>query len=237
MSKKFVSLSNSVAEKIERMILEEKRFLPSEKIPSELELADELGVSRTSVREGVRILIAKQILEIKRGRGTFVTEEPTGFSDPLALSSLADKKKNLKNCFELRLTIEPYAAERAALNITEEEIKRLVENYEDTKDLIKNGLPFADNDKEFHLIIAKATRNAAFEKIIPVIQESISLSFLTACIVYPTVSNPPAKNVLVYHGEILEYIKKGDPEGAGIAMKFHIKKAFSDLQLDIKDSE
>ena len=70
MSNPYVPLSNSVADAIAEMVFVRKRFRPGDRIPSEMELANEINVSRTSVREGVRILIAKGVLEIRRGTGT-----------------------------------------------------------------------------------------------------------------------------------------------------------------------
>ena len=67
-------LSQSVADNILSMITIEKRFSAGDKLPNELDLSEELNVSRTTLREAIRILVAYDILEIQRGKGTFVTE-------------------------------------------------------------------------------------------------------------------------------------------------------------------
>lgn len=64
-------LSQSVADSIRSMITIEKRFRPGDKLPNEMDLAEELNVSRTTLREAVRILAAYDILEVRRGLGTF----------------------------------------------------------------------------------------------------------------------------------------------------------------------
>lgn len=68
-------LSQSIADSILSMITIEKRFSAGDKLPNELELSEELHVSRTTLREAIRILVAYDILEIKRGKGTYVTEK------------------------------------------------------------------------------------------------------------------------------------------------------------------
>ena len=68
-------LSQSIADNILSMITIEKQFTAGDKLPNELELSNELNVSRTTLREAIRILVAYGILEIQRGKGTFVTEK------------------------------------------------------------------------------------------------------------------------------------------------------------------
>ena len=75
-------LSESVADDIRTMITIEKRFRPGDKIPNENELSRELDVSRTTLREAVRILITNGVLEIRRGLGTYVREENDTFAGP-----------------------------------------------------------------------------------------------------------------------------------------------------------
>ena len=73
---KYISLAEETAEKLKRMILDEKIYKPGERLPNESGLSEILQVSRTSIREAVKILIAGNILEIRRGVGTFVKENP-----------------------------------------------------------------------------------------------------------------------------------------------------------------
>lgn len=68
----FVTVSTNVARLISDRILPEKHYAASEKLPNEHELAQELGVSRTSIREAVKTLVARGLLRVERGRGTFV---------------------------------------------------------------------------------------------------------------------------------------------------------------------
>lgn len=68
-------LSVNIAEMLLSMIVVEKKYLPGDKLPNEIELSKELGVSRITLREAIRILVTRHVLEIKRGKGTFVRED------------------------------------------------------------------------------------------------------------------------------------------------------------------
>ena len=67
------SLSQQTAERLYTMIAVERRLAPGEKLPGEVELAKELGVSRTTLREAIHVLVSQNLLEARRGKGTFVT--------------------------------------------------------------------------------------------------------------------------------------------------------------------
>ena len=91
-------LSQDVADNIISMITIEKRFGAGDKLPNETELAHELNVSRTTLREAVRILVAYGVLEIRRGNGTFVTEKV--LQEGEILGQLSDVKANAGDLYE-----------------------------------------------------------------------------------------------------------------------------------------
>ena len=110
------SLSEQAANQILDMILIEKRFQTGDKLPNEMELAQELGISRVTLREAIRILCTRGIVEIQRGRGTFVTSiEPTA-----NFSSLENIPMSNRELLEIRLMAEPPAAYYAAKRATPE---------------------------------------------------------------------------------------------------------------------
>ena len=118
-------LSQSIADNILSMITIEKRFSVGDKLPNELELSEELNVSRTTLREAIRILVAYDILEIRRGKGTYVAEKT--LEQPQDLEQLASVKVNAKDLYEMRLIFEPEAAYMAAIRGTDAEIKRIAD--------------------------------------------------------------------------------------------------------------
>ena len=98
-----------------------------EKIPNEFDLAQQFGVGRSTVREAVKGLVTKGILEVRRGAGTYVVSHHSVEEDPLGLSRLEDKYKLALELFELRLMMEPEIASLAAQKAGEEEKVRLEE--------------------------------------------------------------------------------------------------------------
>ena len=118
-------LSDSAAEEILAMITVEKRFLPGDKLPNENELSQEMEISRTTLREAVRALVANGILEIQRGRGTFVKQD-IDTDDVKLLTPLKDVKVNARELYEMRLIFEPEVAYYAALRASDKELDRIL---------------------------------------------------------------------------------------------------------------
>ena len=114
------SLSSRVAEQIENLIREGK-FTSGQQIPNETQLQQQMNVGRGAVREAIKILVAKNMLEVRRGQGTFVVENPGVVEDPLGLSLEKDQDKVVRDLHQVRCELEPLAAKLAAKNITEEE--------------------------------------------------------------------------------------------------------------------
>ena len=110
-------LSERVATEILEMITLQKRFSPGDKIPTENELCAELGVSRTTVREAIQKLTAQNILEVHRGKGTYVTDSTQTLSSDI-FSTLSYTGMRLKDLYEIRLIFEPQAAYYACLLYT-----------------------------------------------------------------------------------------------------------------------
>ena len=96
-----------------------------QKIPNEFELAEKFGVGRSTIREAVKGLVTKGILEVKRGSGTFVAATQSVEDDPLRLSKLKDKYKLALELFDVRLLLEPEIASLAAEYATQEELEQL----------------------------------------------------------------------------------------------------------------
>ena len=138
MVKKNRVLSENVADEILSMINVEKRFLPGSRLPNETDFSTELNVSRTTFREAVRMLVDRGVLVIKRGNGTFVSDD-YDFNDDFGIGKCAKKGIAERDLNEIRLFIEPEAAYLAAIRATESEIKRMCTFCENLDNIIKNG--------------------------------------------------------------------------------------------------
>jgi GntR family transcriptional repressor for pyruvate dehydrogenase complex len=191
-------------------------------------LAEELGVSRTTIREAVKMLVANDVLTIQRGRGTFVTANPDKRNDPFGISYLKDKKNLVLNWFEMRLILEPASVRLVAERASDEEIKEIVRYERETAQLIKEGKPYLEADKKFHSAIAKATHNKVIELMLPAIEAAVRDAIITAA--YVGTDKLSAENALVNHRLIAGFLEKRDADGAALAMYCHIKRGITDLE-------
>lgn len=217
-------LSDRVADDILTMIVIEKRFLPGEKLPNEIELSGELKISRTTLREAFRILAVNGVVEIRRGLGTFVRED---FQiDKEGVSSLADVKTDIWDLYEMRLIVEPEAAYYAAMRASDEEIGHILRLGQQIEEEIAGGKDRTETERNFHKAIAKATHNEFMTKLLPVIYQAIDkgvqLSKKKSKAVSDTVQD---------HKTIMEFLGMRNGEGARSAMKIHILHAMEELNM------
>ena len=218
-------LSQSVADNILSMITIEKRFSVGDKLPSEIDLAEELNVSRTTLREAIRILVALDILEIQRGKGTYVREN--AFKKQQDIEQLSNIKVNAKDLYEMRLIFEPEAAYYAALRATDSEIKRILEFGKKVEEEISDHQDRTDDEHSFHKAIAQATHNEFMNKLMPILYQAISKG------VYLSLQRDKAiEDTINDHRMIMEFLEQRNAEGAKNAMKIHIMHAMKELGLD-----
>ncbi len=218
-------LSQSIADNILSMITIEKRFSVGDKLPNELNLSEELGVSRTTLREAIRILVAYDILEIRRGKGTFVTEK--ALKQPQELEQLSAMKVNAKDLYEMRLIFEPEAAYFAAMRGTDTEIKRILDYGKKIEHKIKNGEDRTKEEHAFHKAIAQATHNEFMNKLMPILYQAISKG-----VVLSSQSDKAINDTVGDHKMIMEFLEQRNAEGARSAMKIHIMHAMKELNME-----
>jgi DNA-binding FadR family transcriptional regulator len=200
------------------------RFLTGEKLPSERELADQLGVSRTTVREAMRVLQGERLIEIRRGRfgGAIVTapESTPAEGRQIVRRRLAE----LENVFDYRLAIEPAAAGLAAQRRTRGDLAGLEETLAALRALAAGpdaeGLSppsrFFSTDADFHHRIALAARNPF---LVQAVSDARAAMFLPVGGVFSAL-HPDANRG---HEEIYEAITSADAEAARQAMTEHIE--------------
>ena len=151
------NLSQQTAERLYNSIVAEGTLRPGDKLPNEVELSQQLGVSRATLREAIRELAARGVLEVRRGRGTFVSEEVADIED-FGFSGLERLQGQLRDLFELRSIFEPKAARLACQRATEEELRDILERGEAVERCIRAGQDRTEADRDFHAAIVRATR-------------------------------------------------------------------------------
>ncbi|MBK3516728.1 FadR/GntR family transcriptional regulator [Carboxylicivirga marina] len=160
-----IGTSQTLSQKIERKIEEAirtKRLIPGTKLPSEKELCESFAVSRTALREALRRLSARGLVEIKKGSGMFVSE--IKIEDAIkSLNLYYDLKFDsslIRQIIEVRRIFEPEIGRLAALNRTNEDLKLLQTNLNELEQCNPDNTQLeVDLTNRFHMNLAKATGN------------------------------------------------------------------------------
>lgn len=211
------ALSERIANDILDMIGEGRRFRPGDKLPNELDLSQELGVSRATLREAIRILSAQGVLEVHRGKGTFVANSKQ-LEDDFSMLHLNHIRVNVKDLYEMRLIFEPQAAYYAAKRATDQEIERILEyGMLDEKMILNRSKQWDYVEQQFHNAIASATHNHFITSLLPIFNKAIHSGIILA-------NEDPviAENTLQDHRLIMKYLKERNAEGARVAMHLHM---------------
>lgn len=218
------SLAERTADDILSMLNIEKRFSAGDRLPSENELANELGVSRTTLREAVRLLAAHQVLVTERGRGTFVRQDFHPSDAKLTLESMTPELIDVRDLFEMRLIFEPEAAYYAAQRATDAELERIRHYAELEEELIAKGEDRAEVEMAFHNSIATATHNSFIGELVPLIYRSIDRALRLSGDFPDIIANVVEDNRL-----LIEFLTRRNAEGARSAMRIHIIHAMDGL--------
>ena len=218
------SLAERTADDILSMLNIEKRFAAGDRLPSENELASELGVSRTTLREAVCLLAAHQVLVTERGRGTFVRQDFHPSDAKLTLESMTPEIMDVRDLFEMRLIFEPEAAFYAAQRATDAELERIRHYAELEEGIIERGEDSAEIEMAFHNSIATATHNSFIGELVPLIYRSIERA-LRLSGTFPDI----IANVVEDNRMLIEFLSRRNAEGARSAMRIHIIHAMDGL--------
>lgn len=207
-------LGDQIEDELMNFILQEPVEI-GQRIPNEFELAERFGVGRSTIREAVKGLVSKGILEVRRGSGTYVVRTSSLEEDPLGLSKLQDKYKLALELFDVRLMLEPEIASQAAKSATAEELKQLKILCDETEQMYLSGKNHIPKDIEFHTCIAKCSKNRVVETLIPLINTAV-MTF--ANLTHRTLM----QETIETHRAIVDAILDRDSVGAKCAMVMHL---------------
>ncbi len=205
-----------MADRIRRLIVD-GRLKAGDRLPPERELAEAFGVSRTSVRDAIRVLEMVGLLEPRQGDGTVVHDlSPDALAQPLA-SILIRNRALLAELLDVRKMIEPPIAARAASLASAEEVGRLEEIFSRQVEKAGRGQFAIEEDSEFHNLLATAAKNAVVLKVLDVLMDLLQESRERSLQVPGRLQKS-----LQGHRRILEAIKRRDAAGAQSAMRQHL---------------
>lgn len=219
------SLAQQTAQRLYNLIAAEKKLAPGQKLPNELELSQEMGVSRATLREAIRALTTQGVLEVRRGKGTFVSPRAEELED-FGFDALERVRGQLRDLFELRSIVEPQAARLACQRATEAELQEILARGRQVDACIRAGENRTRADREFHAAIVRATHNEFMMRLLPVINQAVASAVRTG-----EHREQLARDTLRDHALLLEFFQKRDGEGAEHAMAIHMRRSMDVMGL------
>jgi GntR family transcriptional repressor for pyruvate dehydrogenase complex len=214
-------LSSRVTAAIEALLVEHG-MQPGDRLPSERQLADQFGVSRTVVREAVRSLHARGLLDVRPGFGTTV-RRPSASSVSQSINlfwGVGRQDPGFEKVLEVRRMLEVEVAKLAAERRTPEDLDVMEEILRRASPAQRDVERFAKDDVAFHAALARATHN----ELHVVLMESISDLMLEVRRKGFEVPDTPAR-AIAYHQRIFNWVAVGDAENAQQAMREHLMEA------------
>jgi GntR family transcriptional repressor for pyruvate dehydrogenase complex len=201
--------------------IEDGSLRPGARLPGEIELARQLGISRPVVREAIAYLKADGLVESRHGRGLFVIRQETL---RLRLGEIDASDKTILEFLELRRGLEVEAAQLAALRHTDLDLDRMEEAITALNAADEAGEESSEHDLAFHLAIADATRNPLFRRVLQFVAKPL-LASIQEMRVKDRGAAKRIEKRRAHHDRILKRIKARDAAGAGEAMRRHIDEA------------
>ncbi len=228
-SLKSVRLSERVCEALKKIILEEN-IKAGDKFYSENQLVQKLQVSRSSIREAVRILEATGWVRVEHGKGIFIANHPYQGFDAFR-EWLRTNGKDILEHFEVRLLIDPKAASYAALRATPEDIAILDEickkfcqqtDTATTEQMIKL-------DEQFHAAIAKSTKNRTLAVLMKTMTKVLPEGWISSLHIPGRI-----KKTIDEHKRVVDAIKAREPRLAEQAMVDHLTRALEEIKASME---
>lgn len=219
-----VTLSARLGNELRRAIVG-GAFPPGSKLPSEAQLSEAHGVSRTVVREAIASLRADRLVEARQGAGVFVLEpQPSPEASVLALQNIdPERVSSMIEVLELRTAVEVEAAGLAAMRRSPAQEEAILDRHNAVRVCFETGVSSAEADFALHIAIAEATNNPRFRDFLAMIGKSI---IPRAALSADSSERDQAAYLEMIDGEhraIVMAISNGDEEGARDAMRRHLR--------------
>ncbi len=212
-----------------RAMIREGRLRPGDRLPSERDLAKRLGISRASLRPGLRTLAAIGVLTSKHGSGTYIASGPPALdSEPLGMMA-ALHGFTTEQMFEARRLVEVAVAGLAAQNATDDHLRVMAEEVAETYAALDNPQEYLVHDFGFHRAVAAASANPILTSFMEMVSD---LLFERRC---KTIGkSPDLRKSVDMHRKIYRAIRARDADAARAAMSEHLISAEEALKAEEK---
>jgi len=216
-------LYEQIIQQIEESVLK-GALKPGDQLPAERELAQRFGVSRTAVREAVKALREKGLVEAYSGRGTFITDGTSqAVRQSLDLMAKIGQPEGSIHLAEVRAILEPEIAALAALRAQEPDLITMREAVAVMDRARRDPDAYIEADLDFHLALAEGASNPLILSLI----DSIVVLLREQRIKIFNVRGGPERGQ-VHHKNILDAVERRDPSAARAAMKAHLQQVLED---------
>jgi DNA-binding FadR family transcriptional regulator len=220
-----VTLGEQVAQQLARQI-SEGRWRPGDKLPSESELCATLRIGRSTLREAMKSLAFVGLVQMRPGEGTYVLDGTRLLIDRLRAHGTLKTEKELQDVGEARLILETELAALAAERLQPADLENLEEILEQMKQSLgEEGGEYAALDVDFHLAVAKCSKNQMLHELLMPIR-GILQEFIAKSQELPGIKHEAHE----HHAKILAALRQRNPEKARRAMRAHLQtceKAFT----------
>ncbi len=224
-----VRLFEQVVGQLQTLIIE-GQLQPGDKLPSEAELSAKHGVSRSVVREALRILESKGLIEVKSGTGAFVASPQASFSAASeAIEWLVNRRDSLLHLLQVRESVEGLTASLAASLAPAHVLQELEQVVQRQRELARSPANLdkqIELDVRFHTLIAKSSGNAIAEEIVARIVPAFCES--NRAVLY--LSHGNMKKTLQEHHQILQALAARDPAKAEAVIRAHIARVRGEIE-------
>lgn len=208
-------LSEKVANQIIRYI-KQNQLQEGDRLPNETVLGSRLNVSRSTIREAMKFLASRRIVEVKQGCGTFIAGMPGISEDPLGFEFIYNKEKLIFDLLEIRFILEPEIAAAAAVRAGQADIAAIKELADEVEKRINAGVNHSKPDINFHITIAKSTGNEVLTTLMPAIIKGVPLFI-------EMTKDRMLHETILTHRKIAQAIENHDADGARRSMLEHLQ--------------
>lgn len=219
---KRLPLQSEIIEYIKQYI-ESNNLKSGDRLPSQAELMEVLGVSRSSIREAIKTLEAKDILEVKNGKGIFVKDESTNTIS--AQVEFGKEKETLLELLEARKILEKEIIHLVVQNATEEELDEIEKILKVIMEKYNRGEKQNVEDRQFHLSIYNSCHNRIMNQLILSID-----SLLKKLFEFPLGMEDPFTETMPLHQELFDNIRERNVKGAQLVNDKIINMMYQDIK-------
>ncbi len=216
--------------------LKDGTFKPGSKLPSQGELVQQLGISRTGVREALQVMSALNLIEIRPGLGCFVRKVSPEYIVNADVLAILLEKEAILEVIEARKILEAGIFALAAERASEQDLWLMEDVLNRVEKAIERGETVADLTPEFHIAVAKATHNAVLVKLVRSFNRLMAKG---GELVEASVEDLAAfkRHELKSHRQLYEVIREGAPQRASRAIIEHIEASQSLIVKAFEEAE